>query len=179
MTIHDTLKNITGIDNEFLIIIFGGFLYYFQYLKNQQSVFINIITTAFVLGIFDVFIKQLFLTNIENEYYQMVINNILTIVIIDFLFYLIKGDKENVKDVFNYFNLAFACLFYETIVFKLYNYNNLCNPKLRSITKTVMRLATIHILSNYLNGKSYDERWFNFSFSQLFNFSLFDTVFSS
>ena len=131
-----------------------------------------------MLGIFDVFIKKLFLTNIHNEYNQIVINNILTIVIIDFLFYFIKGNDKEVKNINNYFNLAFACLFYETIVYKLYNYNNLCNPKLRSITKTVMRLATIHILSNYLNGKSYDEIWFNFSFGQLFNLSLFDTVFT-
>jgi hypothetical protein len=178
MTINNTLSNITGLDSEIFIIIFGGLIYYFQYLCNQKSVFLNIITTAFVLGIFDVFIKKIFLTNIDNEYYQIVINNILTIVIIDFLFYFIRGKDDEVRDINNYFNLAFACLFYETIIFKLYDYNNLCNPKLRSITKTIMRLATIHLLSNYLNGKPYDEIWFNFSFAQLFNFSLFDTVFT-
>jgi len=177
MTINNTLSNIMGLDSEIFVIISGGLLYYFQYLCNQKSVLINIITTAFVLGIFDIFIKKLFLTNIHNEYYQIVINNILTIVIIDFLYYLIRNEKE-VKNINNYFNLAFACFFYETIVFKMYNYNNLCNTKLRSITKTIMRLATIHILSNYLNGKAYDNIWFNFSFAQLFNMSLFDTVFT-
>jgi hypothetical protein len=41
-----------------------------------------------------------------------------------------------------------------------------------------MRLATIHILSNFLNGKSFDGKWFDFSFGQIFNFSFFTTVFA-
>lgn len=179
MSINNTLMEITGISQEYILVFFGGILYYFNFLSNQKSILIDIITTAFVLGIFDVFIKKLFLTNINNEYHQIILNNILTIVIIDFLFYLIKGNDKETKNINNYFNLAFACLFYETIVFKLYNYNNLCNQKLRSITKVIMRLATIHILSNYLNGKSYDDIWFNFSFAQIFNVSLFNTVFTN
>ena len=46
------------------------------------------------------------------------------------------------------------------------------------MTKVIMRLATIHVLSNFLNGSDYDKTWFDFSFAQIFNFALFDAVFS-
>ena len=99
-------------------------------------------------------------------------------VVIDFLISFIKDCSNPDLNFIYYFNLAFGCLFYDTIVHKLYNYNGLCNKRLRSITKTIIRLATIHILSNFLNGNDYDKSWFDFSFGQLFNFALFDTVFS-
>ena len=113
-------------------------------------------------------------------YYKFVINNVITIVIIDLLINVINNGLYSNDQLcpFYYFNLAFACFFYETIVYKLFNYNELCNERLRSITKTIMRLATIHILSNFLNGKPYDSKWFDFSFGQIFNFSFFNTVFA-
>ena len=67
----------------------------------------------------------------------------------------------------------------KTIIFKLYNYNNLCNNKLRVMTKTIMRLATIHILSNYLNDADFDKKWFDFALAQMTNYSLFNAVFEN
>jgi hypothetical protein len=49
---------------------------------------------------------------------------------------------------------------------------------LRTSTKIILRLATIHILASYLNGEAYDKNWFDFSFGQIFNFSLFSTAFN-
>jgi hypothetical protein len=176
MSNNNILANLLNINEELLILIAGFFLYNFHFLLERKSILINIIITSFVLAIFDVCLKQILLLNVDNNYYKFVINNVITIVVIDFLIYLIHGSLSS-KSYWNYLNLAFACLFYEMIVFKLYNYNNLCNQKLRTITKTIMRLATIHIFSNFLDQKPYDEEWFNFSFSQLFNFSLFNIAF--
>ena len=41
-----------------------------------------------------------------------------------------------------------------------------------------MRLATIHVLSNFMDDNPYDKDWFEFSFGQIFNFALFDAVFT-
>ena len=174
--LHNIISELLNINVEYLIIICGIILYYFHYLQNHKSLFISIIITTFVLSVFDIFIKKILLLNVDNDYYKFVINNVITIVIIDYMIYFIRGDSTD-KSYMNYFNLAFACFFYETIVFKLYNYNNLCDKKLRNMSKTIMRLATIHILSNFLDQKPYDEKWFNFSFGQIFNFSLFNVVF--
>jgi hypothetical protein len=175
-------NNIMGLlldtNEEVLVLLLGFFLYNFNFLLEQKSMFINIIITSFVLAIFDVFLKKTLLVSVDNNYYKFVINNVITIVVIDFLIFAIHGNLKQ-KSITSYLNLAFGCLFYETIVFKLYNYNNLCNDRLRTMTKTIMRLATIHIISNFLDNKPYDEQWFNFSFSQLFNFSLFNIVFSN
>lgn len=176
MKSNNIMANLLNINEELLILIAGFFLYNFHFLLERKSILINIVITSFVLAIFDVFLKQLLLFNVDNSYYQLVINNVITIVIIDFLIFFIHGNLKN-KSYWNYFNLAFACLFYEMIVFKLYNYNNLCNQRLRNITKTIMRLTTIHIFSNFLDQKPFDEEWFNFSFGQIFNFSLFNIVF--
>jgi hypothetical protein len=177
MKSNNIICSLLNINEEILILISGFFLYNFHFLLERKSIIINIIITSFVLAIFDVFLKKILLFTVDNDYYKFVINNVITIVIIDFLIYFINGNLKN-KTFINYLNLAFACLFYETIVFKLYNYNNLCNQRLRTITKTIMRLATIHIFSNFLDQKPYDEEWFNFSFGQIFNFSLFNIVFS-
>ena len=176
MTSKNIMASLLNINEELLIIILGFFLYNFHYLLERKSIFINIVITSFILAIFDVFLKKILLFNIDNNYYKFVINNVITIVVIDFLIYFIHGNLKD-KSYWNYLNLAFGCLFYETIVFKLYNYNNLCNQRLRTITKTIMRLATIHIFSNFLDQKPYGEEWFNFSFGQMFNFSLFNIVF--
>jgi len=182
MSNHKSLNNIfsslIGINSEFLLLILGLGLYYFHYLSEQQFLITNIIITSFVLATYDIFLKNILLFSITDDYYKLIINNIITIVIIDFLINYIKNNSNSKFNFEYYFNLAFACLFYETIIFKLYNYNGFCNKRLRSITKTILRLATIHILSNFLNGCDYDKSWFDFSFSQLFNFALFDTVFS-
>ncbi len=178
----ESLNNIfgstIGISPEFLLVILGLGLYYFHYLSEQQFLITNIIITSFVLATYDIFLKKILLFSVTDDYYKLIINNMITIVVIDFLINYIKDNSNPKLNFINYFNLAFACLFYETIIFKLYNYNGLCNKRLRSITKTIMRLATIHILSNFLNGNEYDKSWFDFSFSQIFNFALFDTVFS-
>ena len=177
-TINEELSYITGITPEIFVIILGLLLYYFHYLSDNTFLITNIIITSFVLAIYDVFLKKILLFHVDNDYYKFIINNVITIVVIDFLINLIK-DKSNPKlNFINYFNLAFSCLFYETIIFKLYNYNGLCNKRLRSITKTIIRLATIHILSNFLNDNDYDKTWFDFSIGQMINFALFDTAFS-
>ncbi len=178
--INHAIENATGFGSEYIIVILGLLLYYFNFLSEKKYLVTNIIITSFVLAVFDLFLKKIILFHINNDYYKFVVNNIITIVVIDLLFNIISnGLYNNEKLSFvNYFNLAFACFFYETIVYKLFNYNGLCNQRLRSLTKTIMRLATIHILSNFLNDKPYDSAWFEFSFGQLFNFALFNTVFS-
>ncbi len=177
-SLNDILSSIIGIDMEFLLIILGLALYYFHYLSEQTFLITNIIITSFVLATYDIFLKKILLFSVTDDYYKLIINNMVTIVVIDFLINYIRQNSDPNLNFVYYFNLAFGCLFYETIVHKLYNYNGLCNKRLRSITKTIMRLATIHILSNFLNGSDYDKSWFDFSFGQIFNFALFDTVFS-
>jgi hypothetical protein len=177
-SLNNVVGTLIGINPEFLLIILGIALYYFHYLSEQEFLITNIIITSFVLATYDIFLKKILLFSVTNDYYKLVINNMVTIVIIDFLINYIKDNTQSKLNFIYYFNLAFSCLFYETIIFKLYNYNGLCNERLRSITKTILRLATIHILSNFLNGNDYDKSWFDFSFGQLFNFALFDTVFS-
>lgn len=176
MKSNNILANLLNINEELLILVAGFFLYNFHYLLERKSIFVNIVITSFVLAIFDVFLKKLLLLTVDDNYYKFVINNVITIVVIDFLIFFIHGNLKT-KTYWNYLNLAFGCLFYEMIVFKLYNYNNLCNQRLRAITKTIMRLATIHIFSNFLDQKPYDEEWFDFSFGQMFNFSLFNIAF--
>lgn len=177
-TLNDVLSSLMGIESEILLVLLGVGLYYFHYLLENKFLITSIIITSFVLATYDIFLKKILLFSVTDDYYKLIINNMITIVTIDFLINFIKDNSNPNLNFGYYFNLAFGCLFYETIIFKLYNYNGLCNKRLRSITKTIMRLTTIHILSNFLNGKDYDKSWFDFSFGQLFNFALFDTVFS-
>lgn len=179
-SLNKTIEDTIGISSETMVIILGILLFYFNYLSTEKFLITNIIITSFVLAIFDLFLKKILLFNVSNDYYKFVINNVITIIIIDLLSNVITNGLYNNDKlcIITYFNLAFACFFYETIVHKLFNYNSLCNDRLRTITKTVMRLATIHILSNFLNGKSFDGKWFDFSFGQIFNFSFFTTVFA-
>lgn len=178
MSLNKIIENMIGIGPDVLIIILGITMYYFHYLSEQKFLITNIIITSFVLACYDLFLKKILLFQVIDDYYKLIINNIITIVVINFLITFIKDSSNSELNFINYFNIAFACLFYETIVFKLYNYNGLCNKRLRDMTKVIMRLATIHILSNFLNGGDYDKSWFDFSFAQIFNFALFDTVFS-
>jgi hypothetical protein len=177
-SINNLISKITNINPEILLVIFGLLLYYFHFLSEQKFLVTNIIITSFVLACYDLFLKKILLFSIVDDYYKLVANNIITIVVIDFLINFIKDTNNQNLNFIYYFNLAFACLFYETIIFKLYNYNGLCNKRLRDMTKVILRLATIHILSNFLNGNDYDKSWFDFSFAQIFNFALFDSVFS-
>lgn len=178
MSLNQIVENIIGIGPEILIVILGIAMYYFHYLSDHKFLITNIIITSFVLACYDLFLKKILLFQNIDDYYKLIINNIITIVVIDFLINFIKDSTNPKLNFINYFNIAFACLFYETIVFKLYNYNGLCNKRLRDMTKVIMRLATIHILSKFLNGEEYDKTWLDFSFAQVFNFALFDTVFS-
>lgn len=177
-TLHNYLCDIIDVSPEIMLVVLGFMLYYFHFLSEKQFIITSIIITSFVLAVYDIVLKNILLFNVDNEYYKFVLNNVITIVVIDFLIKFIKDMSHPTLNFVYYFNLAFACVFYETIIFKLYNYNNLCNKRLRSVTKTILRLATIHILSNFLNGQDYDASWFDFSFGQIFNFALFDTVFS-
>jgi hypothetical protein len=177
-TLNKIITNIVGIKPEIFIIILGISMYYLHFLSEQKFLITNIIITCFVLACYDLFLKKIFLFSVLDDYYKLIINNIITIIIIDLLISFIKDLSNPKLNFLYYFNLAFACLFYETIIFKLYNYNGLCNKRLRNMTKVIMRLATIHILSNYLNDSEYDKSWFDFSFSQIFNFAFFDAVFS-
>lgn len=136
----------------------------------------NIVTTCFVIAIFDIIFKNILLLKVTDNYYCFIINNIITIVSIYMLTFIITSSYNNFTFSF-FFNLAFACLFYETIIFKLYNYNNFYNKRLRTFTKLIIRLATVHIILNFLNNKEYDDEWFNFTFSQIIQFSLFEILF--
>jgi len=136
----------------------------------------NIVATCFALAIFDVVLKKILLLDIKNNYHCFVINNIITIVSIYMLIFIIKKNYSDFNMIF-FFNLAFACLFYETIIFKLYNYNSFHNKRLRTFTKIIIRLATIHIITNFLNNREYNEEWFNLSFSQIIQFTLFEILF--
>ncbi len=176
--VNKLFGDIMGINPEILLVILGIVMYYLHYLSEQKFLITNIIITSFVLACYDLFLKKILLFSVVDDYYKLIINNIITIVVIDFLISFIKDTTNPNLNFIFYFNLAFSCLFYETIIFKLYNYNGLCNKRLRDMTKVILRLATIHILSNFLNGKDYDKSWFDFSFAQIFNFALFDTVFS-
>ena len=176
--LNKELMDILGIEYEFLLIILGLLFYYFKILSTNTFFITNIILVSFSIALYDVFLKKILLLNVNNDYHKFIINNVITIVTIDLLINLIRDYTNPKLNFMNYFNIAIGCIFYETIVFKLYNYNDMCNKRLKNITKTILRLATIHILSNFLNGNDYDQTWFDFSFGQIFNFALFETVFS-
>ena len=178
MGLHVIIQNITSLEQKYIIIILSILLYYINFYTSNTFIFTNIIITTLALSIFDVFIKNYLLLNVNNEYYAFVINNVITIVMINILVSLLKNDcKKITVEYISY--IAFSCLFYELVVFKLYNYNNLCNSRLRNSTKTIMRLATIHILSNFMSNLPFDKEWFDNSFAQLFNFSMFNIVFDN
>ena len=177
-SLNKIFGDIVGVNPEILLVILGVAMYFLHYLSEEKFLITNIIITSFVIACYDLFLKKILLFAVIDDYYKLVINNIITIVVIDFLISFIKDISNPKLNFIYYFNLAFACLFYETIIFKLYNYNGLCNKRLRDMTKVIMRLATIHVLSNFLNGGEYDKTWFDFSFGQIFNFALFDAVFS-
>lgn len=178
MALHLIIQNITSLDQKYIIIILSLLLYYINFYTSDTFIFTNIIITTLVLAIFDVFLKNYILINEKYGYYAFVINNVITMITFTIMISLLKKHFEKIN-VYNLSYIAFSCLFYEFIVFKLYNYNNLCNQKLRNSTKTIMRLATIHILSNFLNRSPYDKNWFDESFAQLFNFSLFNIIFEN
>jgi hypothetical protein len=171
---NETIIKMTGIPSEILIILYGVAIYMYS---DSMGMIKSILITSFVLAIFDLYLKNIILLNYDDDYHVFIINNIITIVTIDVLITAIHDKNSPKFTLNNYCNIAFACLFYETIVFKLYNYNNYCNKRLRSVTKTILRLATIHILSTYISEDNFDEKWFNFSFGQIFSFSLYNTVF--
>ena len=178
MSLHIILENITSLDQKYIIIILSILLYYINFYTSNTFIFTNIIITTLVLAIFDAFLKNYILLDVKYGYYAFVINNVITMITITILFSLLTQKFEKLT-IENLSYIAFSCLFYEFVVFKLYNYNNLCNQKLRNSTKTIMRLATIHILSNFLSSTPFNKEWFNNSFAQLFNFSLFNIVFDN
>lgn len=163
-----------GIDTNIVMLFLGIFIYFIR--KYENHLLVNILITAFVLSLFDLYLKKIFLFDQKDDYYIFIMNNIITILCVNLLIYIIKGmfDKITIER-FSY--LAFSCFFYEMIVFKLYNYNNLCNHKLRVMTKTIMRIATTYILTAYLMDEKFDEKWFNYSMAQLLNFSLYNLIF--
>ena len=170
--------DIIQLDNKIYIVLLGIILYFLNLYKWEDGLLLNILVTTFCLALFDVFLKNILLFNITDNYYIFIVNNIITILTINIMFYIFKKKYEKISFT-NLMNIAFSCLFYETIIFKLYNYNNLCNNKLRVMTKTIMRLATIHILSNYLNDADFDKKWFDFALAQMTNYSLFNAVFEN
>jgi hypothetical protein len=173
----DILQDISGMNKKNLLILTGIVFVYFNYLNPKKSIIINIFITCFVLIIFDLFIKDVIKVNIADNYYNLIINNTIIILVIDLIFFIFRSNYDFLNFTY-FFNVAFASIFFETIIFKLYNYNSLCNSRLRTISKITMRLGTIHILSNFLSNKAFDEAWFNFSFAQLFNIILFEVLFN-
>lgn len=176
MHLNNVISKITNIKEKYLIVILIIIFVILNKYSKINGIFKQIIVVTIVLSIFDVFLKKIILFQNTNEYYIFVINNIISIVVINLLIYFINQNIN--QDTFtSLLYIAFSCLFYELIVFKLFNYNNLCNEKLRNITKIIMRLSTINILYRFLEQKPYDQYWFNKSFSQLSNFLLFGLVF--
>lgn len=168
------IQKLINIDVNVIIAILGVLILVFK--NYDVYILTNVLITAFVLAVFDVYLKNILLFNEKDEYYIFIVNNIITILIVNLFVYLIKGMYEKITFE-RFFYLAFACFFYELIVFKLYNYNNLCNSKLRTMSKTVMRLATVYILSTYLLGEEFDKEWFNISMGALLNFTLYNVIF--
>jgi hypothetical protein len=172
--ITNDIQSFINIDVNIIIIFLGFSIYILK--QYDIKIITNILITAFILAIFDVYLKSILLFDQKDDYYIFIINNIITILVINLFVYLINGMYEKITfERFSY--LAFACFFYELIVFKLYNYNNLCNQKLRTMTKTIMRLATVYILSNYLIDGKFDKDWFDISTAGLLNFSLYNLIF--
>jgi hypothetical protein len=174
--LNNVVEKIVPFDRNILLLIVGTILLYSSY-NSIDNLMINIFIILFVLIIFDIFIKDNIKINIENKYHKLILNNTIVILTIDLLFLIFKGDYKSIQ--FNYFaSIAFSNIFYETVVFKLNNYNNLCTSRLRTVSKITTRMATIHILSNFLNNKPYDLDWFNFSFPQLFNIIILEIFFN-
>lgn len=174
--LNNVVENIVPFDRNILLLIFGSILLYSSY-NSIDNLMINIFIILFVLIIFDIFIRDNIRINMDNKYHKLIINNTIVILTIDFLFLLFKGEYKLLK--LDYFaSIAFSNIFYETVIFKLNNYNNLCTSRLRVTSKIVSRFATIHILSNFLNNKPYDINWFNFSVPQLLNIIILEILFN-
>lgn len=175
--IVNIIQEISGLNKNYLFILTGVVLFYFNYINPQKNIIINIFITCFVLVIFDLFIKDNIKINIDDNYYKLIINNTIVILVIDLLFFVFRSNSDYMNFTY-FFNVAISSIFYETIIFKLYNYNGLCNSRLRTASKITMRLGTIHVLSNFLSNKAFDQNWFNFVFPQLFNILLFEILFN-
>jgi hypothetical protein len=173
----DIIQDISGLNKKILLVLTGIIFFYFNCINPRKSIVINIFITCFILIIFDLFIKDNIKVYISDNYYNLIINNTIVILVLDLLFFIFRSNYDYLNFTY-FFNVAFASIFYETIIYKLYNYNSLCNSRLRTISKITLRLGTIHILSNFLSNKEFDETWFNFSFSQLFNIILFEILFN-
>jgi hypothetical protein len=174
--LNNIVEKIVPFDRNILLLIIGAILLYASY-NSINSLMHNIFIILFVLIIFDIFIKDYIIKNLDNKYYKLILNNTLVILTIDLLYFIFKGDYGKIK--FNYFaSVALSNIFYETIVFKINKYNNLCTSRLRTISKVTARMATIHIFSNFLINKPYDLEWFNFSFPQLFNIIILEIFFN-
>jgi len=174
--LNDVVEKIVPLDRNILLLILAAILLYSSY-NSIDNLMINIFIIIFVLIIFDIFIKKNIRIDMPNKYHKLIINNTIVILTIDFLFLLFKGEINSIN--FNYFSsIAFSNIFYETVIFKLNNYNNLCTSRLRILSKITSRFATIHILSNLLNNKPYDLNWFNFSIPQLFNIIILEILFN-
>ena len=174
--LNNVVEKIVPFDRNILLLIVGSILLYSSY-NSIDNLMNNIFILLFVLIIFDIFIRDNIRINLENKYHKLIFNNTIIILTIDLLFLIFKGDYKSIQ--FNYFaSIAFSNIFYETVIFKLNNYNNLCTSRLRTISKITSRMATIHILSNFINNKPYDLDWFNFSFPQLFNIIILEIFFN-
>jgi hypothetical protein len=174
--LNNIIEKIVPFDRNIILLIIGAILLYSSY-NSINNLMYNIFIILFVLIIFDIFIKDNIRINIENKYHKLIINNTIVLLTIDLLYLILKGDYKVIQ--FNYFaSIAFSNIFYETVIHKLNNYNNLCTSRLRTVSKITARMATIHILSNFLNNKPYDLEWFNFSFPQLFNIIILEIFFN-
>ena len=85
MGLHIILEKITKLEQKYIIIILSLLLYYINFYTSNTFIFTNIIITTLVLAIFDVFLKKYLLLNVKNEYYAFVINNVITIVVINIM----------------------------------------------------------------------------------------------
>jgi hypothetical protein len=174
--LNNVVEKIVPFDRNILLLIIGAILLYASY-NSINNLMNNIFIILFILIIFDIFIKDNIIKNLDNKYHKLIINNTIILLTIDLLYLIFKGNYKAIQ--FSYFvSIAFSNIFYETVIFKLNNYNNLCTSRLRTVSKITARMATIHILSNFLNNKPYDLEWFNFSFPQLFNIIILEIFFN-
>jgi len=174
--LNNVVEKMVPFDKNIILLVVGAILLYSSY-NSINNLMNNIFIILFVLIIFDIFIKDNIRINLNNKYHKLILNNTIIIIVIDLLYFILKGDYKSIQ--FEYFaSIAFSNIFYETVIYKLNNYNNLCTSRLRTVSKITARMATIHILSNFISNKLYDLDWFNFSFPQLFNIIILEIFFN-
>jgi len=172
------IKDILNMPDELIILSLSILVILFKVYCPPNIILYNILLLTLAISVFEVFIKKFVLFKVKNEFHKFVMNNVISIVIINFIMYMFNNDL-NKNNIINLLYIAISCLFYELIIYKLHSYNDYCNSRLRSLAKTTMRLTTIHIMTTYLQNGNFDELWYIESVSQLASILLMNTIFTN